>query len=122
MFSYPFALYSNLIQKGVEVVTGMEAFRRGLSYQAVDQAPLGSLVKSDQAGWCQQVVDCLQASGFNLVSSPKRQLLPVLQPQKALVMRHSGALSCCLLELARGNEKGRKKKKKREKKQINLGN
>lgn len=101
----PTPLFSNLIQKGAAVVTGMEAFRRGLFYRAVDQAPLGSQVKSDQVAWCQQVVVYLQGKGFNLVLSPKRQLLPVLQLQKAVVMIHSGALSCCLLELARGNEK-----------------
>ena len=84
----------------------MEAFQRGLFYQAVGQAPLGSQVKSDQVAWCQPVVVYLQAKGFNLVLSPKQQLLPVLQPQKVVVMMHSGALSCCLLELARGNEKG----------------
>lgn len=96
-----------MIQKEAAVVIGMEAFRRGLFYRAVDQAPLGSQVKSDQVGWCQQAVAYLQAKGFNLVLSPKQQLLPVLQLQKAVVMMHSGALSYCLLELARGNEKNR---------------
>lgn len=89
----------------------MEASRRGLFYRAVDQAPLGSLVKSDQVGWCQQVVAYLEAKGFNLVSSRKQQTLPVRQLQKVVVMIHSGASRCCLLELGRGNER----------KQMNLG-
>lgn len=80
--------------------------RRGLSYQAADQAPLVSLVRIiGQAAWSQAVVDSPQLKGFNLGLSLKQHHLAVLLPQEAVVMMHFEALSSYPLAQERGNRK-----------------
>lgn len=80
----------------------MAAPQRGLSYQAVGQAPLVSLARAGQAGWSQAVVACQPPKGH--LGMNQKCLILVLQLLEAVVMMHLGALSFFLSVRGRGNK------------------